>query len=142
MSRKEKKNYLQVGVQTYGGGLWHTWFDRDLGIAGRVVVDDAAAGGSGKLRSALVRIDKPILRVSNLAIHLDRSVNDSFNFNKETHLTPVLGLQTAKDPAAGKGLAHHPELLGELARQANAKRKSNFVQTRTNPECSGEHLGR
>ncbi|ORX90619.1 aspartyl aminopeptidase [Basidiobolus meristosporus CBS 931.73] len=86
ISKKEKSGYLQVGVQTYGGGLWHTWFDRDLSIAGRVMVESE----DGNHYSKLVRVDKPILRVPNLAIHLDRTSGDNFTFNKETHLTPVL----------------------------------------------------
>lgn len=54
MSRKEgPTGYQQVGVQLYGGGLWHTWFDRDLSIAGRVVIQDG-----DRLQGKLVRIDK------------------------------------------------------------------------------------
>lgn len=64
----------------------YTWFDRDLTLAGRVLV--AANGG---FESKLVYIDKPILRVPSLAIHLDRGANDGFAPNKETNLVPVLG---------------------------------------------------
>ena len=50
----------------YGGGIWHTWLDRDLSVAGRIVVTD---NGSSKFTSKLVKIDKPIIRIPSLAIH-------------------------------------------------------------------------
>lgn len=87
-SKKTNAGYLQVGIETYGGGLWHTWFDRDLSVAGRVYVKDH----EGRYVPKLINIEKPILRIPTLAIHLDREVNNKLEFNKETHLTPVLGL--------------------------------------------------
>ena len=66
-----KGGFLTIGVQTYGSGLWHTWFDRDLTVAGRVLIKrgtDENASFSHKL----VRIQDPILRIPTLAIHLDR----------------------------------------------------------------------
>lgn len=73
---------LQVGVQTYGGGLWHTWFDRDLGASGRVVVRETSADGTVSFKTELVRIDEPIMRVPTIAIHLNRTVNsEGFKIN-------------------------------------------------------------
>ena len=87
VSAVTKLGCLQVGVECYGGGLWHTWFDRDLSVAGRVVVK----GEDGGYSSRLLRIEQPILRIPNLAIHLNREVNEKgFIFNKQTHLLPVL----------------------------------------------------
>lgn len=86
ISNIESAGYLQVGVETYGGGLFHTWFDRDLGLAGRVIVRESDAS----FRSRLLLVNRPILRIPTLAIHLDRDVSNGFTFNKETHLRPVL----------------------------------------------------
>ncbi|KAF3166726.1 hypothetical protein TWF788_011567 [Orbilia oligospora] len=86
----EGNTFMQVGVESYGGGLWHTWFDRDLSMAGRAMVRQK----DGNIVSKLVKIDKPILRVPTLAIHLDRQ--EKFEFNKETQLFPILGLISAE----------------------------------------------
>ncbi len=95
-SRKSAAGFMQVGVETYGGGIWHTWFDRDLGVAGRLTVKEA----DGTFVQKLVKIDKPILRIPTLAIHLDRSTE--FKPNKETELLPIAGLVAAELDRLGK----------------------------------------
>lgn len=76
---------LQLGVEVYGGALWNSWLDRDLGLAGVVY----AADGSERL----VRVHRPLARVPQLAIHLDRKANeDGVKLNAQTHLPPVWGL--------------------------------------------------
>jgi aspartyl aminopeptidase len=83
-----KEGFHQLGVEVYGGVLLHTWTDRDLGLSGRVMV----AGPDGP-EPRLFRTDKPIGRIANLAIHLNRGVNkDGAKFNKQKHLGPILGL--------------------------------------------------
>jgi aspartyl aminopeptidase len=83
------EGYAQLGVEVYGGVLLNSWLDRDLGLAGRVLVK----GEGGALESHLVRLDRPLLRVPQLAIHLDREVNDKgLILNRQDHLAPVLGL--------------------------------------------------
>ena len=90
ISKKESDGFIQVGVETYGGGLWHTWFDRDLSMAGRIMVKDDENGFTQKL----IKIDRPILRIPTLAVHLDRQ--ETFTFNKQQHLLPIAGLIAAE----------------------------------------------
>ena len=85
-----KEGYLQLGVEVYGGALLNSWVDRDLNLAGRVICRDPASGG---LVSRLVLLPQPILRVPQLAIHLDREVNEKgLTLNRQEHLAPILGL--------------------------------------------------
>ncbi|WP_035584542.1 M18 family aminopeptidase [Halomonas sp. TG39a] len=78
--------WLQLGVQVYGGVLLAPWFDRDLGLAGRVHVRHA----DGHLESVLLNVDRAIAMVPSLAIHLDRDVNSGRPLNPQTQMAPVL----------------------------------------------------
>ena len=68
--------------------MWYTWFDRDLGVAGRVVVK--RAGVDEKARHALVKIDRPVMRIPSLAIHLNREMNNGFAVNFQQHMVPII----------------------------------------------------
>lgn len=78
--------YHQLGVEVYGGVLLHTWLDRDLSIAGRVTVKTAV----GDIVSRLVDFKEPIAVVPNLAIHLNRKVNEGFSVNPQEEILPIL----------------------------------------------------
>ncbi|HUG84341.1 MAG TPA: M18 family aminopeptidase [Euzebya sp.] len=82
--------YRQLGIEVYGGALQNSWLDRDLGLSGRVAVRAAGAPTGTELR--LMRVDRPLLRVAQLAIHLDRDVNSGLSLNAQTQLTPIWGL--------------------------------------------------
>lgn len=126
MSKKSKLGYLNVGVETYGGGHWQTWLDRDLGLAGRVVVGSPS---TDSFSSYLVNIDSPILRIPTLAVHLKRDQGEKLEYNLETQMVPVLALDgVAEDlnapiSKASQGVKdaldttgdHHPLLLSLLA---------------------------
>ncbi len=76
--------YRQLGVEVYGGALLNSWLDRDLGVAGRVATPTG---------TRLFSIDRPVLRVPQLAIHLDREVNQKgLLLNPQSHVVPVWGL--------------------------------------------------
>ncbi|NEM89926.1 M18 family aminopeptidase [Galbitalea soli] len=88
--------WLQAGVEVYGGPLYNSWLDRELELAGRLVFRDG--------ETALVRTG-PVLRIPQLAVHLDRSVNaEGLKLDPQRHLNPVLGL-------AG----HDSDIVGHLA---------------------------
>jgi aspartyl aminopeptidase len=91
-----RAGYRQLGVEVYGGALLNSWLDRDLGLSGQVSVRTGGGGGTREGERTdlrLVRIDRPLLRIPQLAIHLDRDVNDKgLVLNRQQHLVPVWGL--------------------------------------------------
>ncbi|KAF8721012.1 hypothetical protein HU200_023424 [Digitaria exilis] len=133
VSKVTKGGYLEVGVQTYGGGLWYTWFDRDLTVAGRVIIREKRDGGVSYAHK-LVRVQEPILRIPTLAIHLDRTISsEGLKINNQNHLIPVLatsiknemqrlvGENGPKGSSENKNTKHHPLLLQLIAKEANCE---------------------
>ena len=93
-SSYDKNGYLQLGVEVYGGVLLATWTDRDLSLAGRVIIK-----GKKQPQPKLIRFEDPILRIPQLAIHLNRDVNEKgLTLNKQNHLPPVFSLAGKKNP--------------------------------------------
>jgi aspartyl aminopeptidase len=85
----KKEGYCQLGVEVYGGALLNSWLDRDLSLAGRVFVAD----GDRRVEARLVRFARPMLRVAQLAIHLDREINEQgLKLNRQEHMAPIFGL--------------------------------------------------
>jgi len=117
VSTLESQGYLQLAVQTYGGGLWTTWFDRDLGLAGRVIVEE-----NGSFVGKLVHIDRPLLRIPTLAIHLDRDSGNKLEFNKQTQMVPVLATNIVnqllqKEEKKDETKKTHPIILQMLSQE-------------------------
>lgn len=85
------KGYLRLNVECYGGGIWNTWLDRPLSVAGKVCLK------SDNIFAPKVRIIdfmRPLLTIPNLAIHMNREVNKGVELNKQTELLPIVGLMT------------------------------------------------
>ena len=97
----KKEGYAQLGVEVYGGVLLNSWLDRDLSLAGRVFIREG-----DRTEAKLVRFTRPMLRVAQLAIHLDRDVNDGLKLNRQEHLAPIFGL-------ASEGAKELHDLIGE-----------------------------
>lgn len=90
---------LPGGCVSPAGGLWHTWFDRGLGVAGSVTFKSA-----NKLTSKLVEINSPICYIPNLCIHLQSAdERAAFKINKEAHLRPILKYKGDGDAKAAGG---------------------------------------
>jgi aspartyl aminopeptidase len=127
--------WKQLGVEVYGGILNNTWLDRDLGVAGRVV--------SRNGDQVLVNVAEPIARVPQLAVHLDRGVNDTgLMLDRQQHLTPVWGvawwdlclydLQGAAVIGADESLLTSARLDNQLSCWAAARALEN--------SCPSDHI--
>lgn len=90
------EGWLQAGVEVYGGPLLNSWLDRELELAGRLVFADGT--------TELVRTG-PLLRFPQLAIHLDREVNEGLTLKRQGHMNPIMGVGDRADA----------DLLGHLA---------------------------
>ncbi len=105
-----QNGYRQLAVEPYGGVLLHTWFDRDLSLAGRVTVQSRAG-----VETLLLDFGRPLMRVPNLAIHLNREIGtEGLKVNAQQHLAPVIGLEDG------------PELRDLVAIELRAQGISDF----------------
>jgi len=104
-----RSGYRQLAVEPYGGVLLYTWLDRDLSVAGRVAIER-----EGRVRTVLVDLERPVLNIPSLAIHLQREIHETgLKLNAQEHVAPLLG--PGEDPALF-------ELLGEAASAAAGRR--------------------
>ena len=97
--------YLRMAVERYGGQILSTWMDRPLSIAGRVTVET-----ENGVENCLVDIDRDLLLIPSVDIHMNRQVNDGYKWNPAVDMLPLLG---------GKEVAG--KLLAELEQQAGGR---------------------
>lgn len=128
VTKRDASGYMQINVECYGGGLWHTWFDRSLTLAGCVIVEE-----KGGLSKRLVHLQDTLLHIPTLCIHLQSAdERASFAPNKEQHLQPIVAMvreqankTTALNGDAEKGDPRHaPELLLTLAKALKCEPKA------------------
>lgn len=79
-----EKHYVKLNVEKYGGMICSPWLDRPLSVAGRIVVKTADG-----VETRLVKVDRDLLIIPNLAIHMNRSVNDGYEFNAQKDMLPL-----------------------------------------------------
>lgn len=89
---KTERNYTKLAVEVYGGPILSTWLDRELSIAGRLMVKASAAKQtvSAQWESRLVNLKEPVAIIPNVAIHLNREVNKGFEYNAQNHLQAIV----------------------------------------------------
>jgi len=80
-----------ASIETYGGGIWQTWFDRNLGVAGKALVLEHKDASKIEIKTHVVSIKKPLFYIPTVAPHLDQPYANGFQVNKEIHLRAVLG---------------------------------------------------
>lgn len=146
---------VQLGVETYGGGLWHTWFDRDLGLSGRVLVKNTS---TSMVTQRLIKImDRAVCRISTLAIHLaSAEERTAFKVNKEDHLSPIIatelltkeieaqltGSKTNGNPHEVWAAGHEPLLMKLVKEELKLSEDEQIVDFELNlfdiqPACLG-----
>lgn len=83
--------YVQLDVERYGGMIFSSWFDRPLSVAGRVLLRTEEG-----ITTRLVNVDRDLLMIPNVAIHMNREVNNGYKYNAQTDLMPLFGDASAK----------------------------------------------
>jgi aspartyl aminopeptidase len=95
--------WRQLAVEIYGGALLNSWLDRDLGLSGRLTLRDRS--------SRLVNANRPLLRVPQLAVHLDRGVNDNgLTLDRQRHMQPIWGLGAVDEGALIRFMAEEADV--------------------------------
>lgn len=87
-----ESHYTRINTEKYGGMLMAQWLDRPLSVAGRVIVRDKKG-----LRSILVNIDRDILLIPSVAIHMNRDANEGYKYNAKVDTIPLFGDENARN---------------------------------------------
>ena len=123
---------VKLNTEVYGGPIMSTWFDRPLTLAGRVIVRSQDVMRPDTM---LLHIKRPLLQISNLAIHFNRQVNDGVKLSRQKDVLPLLG-QITSQLEAGNLLLN--VILEELGKQRPVSREDilDFYLADTAPACT------
>ncbi len=108
-----EKQYIRLNVEKYGGMILSTWLDRPLSVAGRVAVRRPDGG----VDMRLVNLDRDLLVIPNLAVHMNRDVNKGYEYNPQTDMLPLMGLLPENADGEAKESGPQGMLLREIAGQ-------------------------
>ena len=86
-----EKQYVRLNVEKYGGMILSTWLDRPLTVAGRVLVEE-----KGAIATKLVYVDKDLLMIPNVAVHMNRDANNGFKYDAKCNMVPLMGMGLEK----------------------------------------------
>lgn len=117
VSKIKNEGYLQLDVNTYGGGLWNTWFDRELAVGGRVVLKNSK--DANKLEVCLYSSKSAFAYVPSMAPHLQSVIGETA-LNPEKHLRPVVGTNERSTPSA----PHFDFIIEDIANQLNVPKSA------------------
>ena len=115
----EKGYYKKLNVEVYGGVLLNPWFDRPLSVAGRLVVRDEKAPEG--IRTLLVDVDRDLLLIPSVCIHMDREANKGKELNPQVDVLPLLAEDAPQAAAGADQAAPKSLLLGIVAEKAGVK---------------------
>ena len=124
-----KGKYTQLNTEGYGGMLCATWFDRPLSIAGRVLVKDG-----DRFVTRLLDFDRDLVLIPNMAIHMNRAVNDGYSYNKQIDMLPLFGGSDTKPGDLKKLMAQE---LG--VEEKDIYGSDLYLYNRTAPSIWGAH---
>ena len=122
ITETKSAGFEQVAIQTYGGGLWETWLDRTLSLAGRVIVRNGT-----ELESRYMVHKEPLLQIPNLAIH-HSSERSKFTYDAETHLKPIIASSIIDSLMDKTEDAEEEKKEGELSSGVQKKHLTSFLE--------------
>ena len=122
-------HYTTLNTEGYGGMLCSTWFDKPLSVAGRLLIKEG-----NTFKTQLINIDRDVLLIPNMAIHMNRAVNDGYAYNKQIDMLPLLGMTQCQAGDFKKLLAQEANVNVEDIYGSDL-----YLYNRTAPSIWGAH---